>query len=443
MINFFYKIYGIIILCFLMVNSQAQSTKILTLDDAVKIGIENSKQLKLSLSKASLADERYQDYESTVFPSIKASAGYTRLSPIDPFSFLMPGAKEPITLFPVFLNSYTSQLSIYEPFYNGLRAKYTFQSQKFLLLAAKFDVENDRNEVVFNIINAYFNIYKISKSLAILDRNIEEIKEHIKETEDYEKQGLAIHNDVLKVQLQLSNAEFTKLDLQTSYDVASYNYSILLGLDTKTKISIDTAQTFSVKQTKSLDDYLKDAMNNRNDIKAFDNRNKSFEANELVTKGAYLPTVGVGGDFYFSNPNSRVIPPNDVFKATWDAGIYISYDVSSLYTNKHKVAQSKIITEQNKDTYDILVDNIKSEVNQNFMAYREATQKIELSNKTILQAEENYRTIHSRYSNHIALLSDVLDANISLLQAKMNLELANADSEIAYYKLMKSTGNTK
>jgi outer membrane protein len=422
------------------INAQ---TKVLSLDEAIKLGLENSHQLKISNNNLNAATEKYKDYESQVYPSVKATAGYTRLSPVAPFTFEFPGSSTVYTFFPVYLNSYSSQIAAYEPFYNGLRAKNTLKSQYFLEQAAKFDYDKDKSDIIYNIINAYYNIYKIKVSKALIDENIEQINQHIKETQDYEKNGLAVHNDVLRVELQKSNAEFTRLDLQNNLEVAIYNYNILLGIPPDTKTEIDSNSLFSVREIKSLDDYIKDAMNNRGDIKASDSRSKASESNLEVTKGSYLPQLGVGADLYYANPNPRLIPPDDIFKETWDAGIYFSYDISSLYTNKHKVAQSKIQVEQSKENYNLLLDNARMEINQSYTAYNEALKKIELSKTTIVDADENYKTEHSRYTNHVALLSDLLDANVALLQAKMNLALSNADAELSYYKLMKSIGNTK
>ncbi len=422
---------------------EAQSIKVLSLNDAIKMGVDNSRELKISQSKANAASEKYKEYESSLYPTVKASAGYTRLSAIDPFTFQFPNSKERVTLFPVFLNSYTSQVSAYEPIYTGLRAKYTLQAQHFLDEASKFDVEKDKGEVVFNIVNAYYTVCKIRVSQSLMEDNINEIKQHAKETEDYEKQGLAIKNDVLKIQLQLANAEFNKLDLQNSYDIAVYDLGIMLGMPVGSRIQVDTTNSFSnsVKELKTADDYIKEALTNRTDIKASESRNKASESNLEVAKGVARPQLGIGADFYLSNPNPRIIPPEDIFKATWDAGIYLSYDVSSLYTNKHKVAQAKIQQEITNEASALLMDNIRMEVHQSFTVYKESQQKIELAKTTVVQAEENYRTMKSRYTNHIALLSDLMDANQSLLQAKMNTELFKIEAETAYYKLMKAVGN--
>jgi outer membrane protein len=62
---------------------------------------------------------------------------------------------------------------------------------------------------------------------------------------------------------------------------------------------------------------------------------------------------------------------------------------------------------------------------------------------TVTQAQENYRTLTSRYNNQFSLLSDLLDANTLLLQAKINESLANADTELAYKRLLKASGNLK
>ena len=83
------------------------------------------------------------------------------------------------------------------------------------------------------------------------------------------------------------------------------------------------------------------------------------------------------------------------------------------------------------------------EVNQTYLAYQEAKDKIRVANESVQQAQENYNIVKSKYSNQIALLTDLLDADFYLLQAKINLSNARADLELAYYKVQKATGDLK
>jgi outer membrane protein len=69
-----------------------------------------------------------------------------------------------------------------------------------------------------------------------------------------------------------------------------------------------------------------------------------------------------------------------------------------------------------------------------------AQAKTKLALQAIDQASENKRILDNRFNAKVALLTDVLDADVFLLQAQNNLLNAKADAAIAHYKLQKSLG---
>jgi len=157
-------------------------------------------------------------------------------------------------------------------------------------------------------------------------------------------------------------------------------------------------------------------------------------------KANYLPTLSVGGNAYYSNPNTRVFPAQDVFKGTWDAGVTMSWNLHSLYTNKHHVAESKATLSQTEFSKSQLMDDIKMEVNADYLSYIKNKQRIKVSEEAVSQAEENYRIVNNRFRNNTVLISDLTDANTLLLQTKINLLVDKADTDLAYYKLIQATG---
>jgi len=419
---------------FLGLNAQ---NNLVNLNEAIKLGVENSRSLQMSKARADVGEAKYNELKYGQIPSVKLSASYTRLSDIEPFKIPVAGRSEPVVLFPVLVNSYNTRVSVSEPIFAGFRAKQLLQSGEFLEKALKLDYEKDKNEVILNIINAYYNLYKLNISTALLDENQKQIESHLKDIKNYEAAGLATKNDVLKVQIQLSNVELSKLDMQNSRDVVVYNLGIMLGKDRPT---IDTTGIFSTHTLRELDFYQQEALNKRNEIKSADFRSKSAQSGVKIAKGNYYPLVTVGANYYYANPNPRVVPPKDQFTGTWDAGINLTYDLTGLYTNKHVLGEARAQAMEAQAGYEQLSDIVKMEVNQNYLACKQSQEKINLAKSTILQAEENYRIINIRFNEHVALLSDLLDANVALLQAKMNLSIAKADAEVAYSKLLKSSG---
>ena len=60
--------------------------------------------------------------------------------------------------------------------------------------------------------------------------------------------------------------------------------------------------------------------------------------------------------------------------------------------------------------------------------------------KAVEQATENYRIVKNKYNNSLATTTDLLDADVAQLQAKMNLVFAKADAVVVYNKLLQTAG---
>lgn len=412
----------------------------LGLDDAIKSALQQSKTLKLSATKVELSEDRLEVIKTSALPSIKATAGYTRLSDIDPFLVQLSPNSEPVALFPVILNDYSSRLSLTQGIFRGFKLKYGLLSAEYLQQASKLDYEKDRQQIILNTISSWFNLYKIELSEKLLQENISQVKQHVQDVESMVKAGTASSNDLLRVQLQQSNIELSESDLKNNEEIALYNLKLMLGIPVERLVQIDTAAIFKQEEIKPFDAYLKQAAETRPELKAMDLRNKAAESNLKMIKGNYLPQVNFGANYYFMNPNPRYLPPRDAFKATWDIGINIAFDISSFYTNRKQMAEGAALLKQSMEMQEQLNDEVKMEVNQNFLRYNMSQKKLEIAKKAIEQAEENYRITKSKFSNSVALLSDLLDANVLLLQAKLNYAATLADAEIAYYGILKSTG---
>lgn len=421
-------------------TSQAQTSRTLSLQQAMKEGLEASKTMKVSMAKLEQARAKYEEAVDGALPSFRLSAGYTKLSDIDQAKIKFPGQAEPISLFPVYTNNYTARLSLNETVFSGFRLKYAMESQRLLQKAAEMDTDKDKEDLLFTIANAYFNLYKLKISKRLVDENLDQVKEHLRETEVWEKEGIATHNDVLRWQLQQSTIELTQMDIQNSQDIANYNFNIMLGLNGDTRLDIDTTEVEAIQTPGTLNEYLQEALKNRGDLLAIDLRAKAANNNVKVAKNSYLPQVGVGGNYYDSRPNSRFIPPVDEFRTSWDVGVNLTWDLMSLYTNKHYLADAKGLYRQAEETKNGLSDAVRMEVNQNYLSYIQSREKIRVMQKAVEQATENYRLMDSRYRNSLVVLSDLLDASSILLQSQINKAMAKADVQIAYYRLLKSTG---
>jgi outer membrane protein TolC len=87
-----------------------------------------------------------------------------------------------------------------------------------------------------------------------------------------------------------------------------------------------------------------------------------------------------------------------------------------------------------------LSDQVKLQVNQTFENFLLSQKKTEVYQKAVVQATENYRITKNKYDNNLVNTTELLDANVSLLQSKINLAVGKADVLLAYSKLLETTG---
>jgi outer membrane protein TolC len=102
----------------------AAQTRLLTLDDAVRLGMEQSRQLKLSNSKLEVARLKIKQYWLALVPNVTVNSAYSRLSDhIEPYKFRIPvnGTVLEQTLNPQVLNQFSNKLSVQQVLFSGFR----------------------------------------------------------------------------------------------------------------------------------------------------------------------------------------------------------------------------------------------------------------------------------------------------------------------------------
>lgn len=414
----------------------AQQLKNLSLPEAILLGINNSKNLKLSQNKIDEAISKLATVKDNALPSAKASFLYNHAE--IPTNKLSIGGASPFNL-PKRADAFVGTASVEELIYGGGKLKYAEESTRLLTEVARLDADKNKEEISYAIINTYYALFKVLQSKKVVAQNLESIASQLKQSQRFFEQGVVTKNDVLRFQLQQANVSLTEMEIESNRKIINYNLNVLLGLDESTEIAIAEPDN-ALKPTGTLNSYIEMAMANRQELKQLDLQNKVADVNIKSVKANTLPTVGIGANLYYINPSGKFIPPTDQFIMPITLGANISWNIGNLWTNKNKVSEARVQQKSVVIQKDILSDQLKTEINKDYQDYQLAVNKIKILETSIAQATENDHLLASKYKNNVASAIDRIDAETLLYQAKINLELAKADAGLAYYTLLKSTG---
>src|SRR5882757_11544849 len=226
-------------ICFLLfaASSSFAQTRTLGLDEAVQLGIQNSKQLKRSQYKIDEALSRLAQAKDLRLPDAKISFQYLHALMMSRLINIPGVTKDPIKL-PFDFPAYLGTLSVSEPIFNGNQFKYARQSADLMVQMSRLDADKDKEDIIWLVIDSYMNYDKILENQLITAQNMQDVQSKLDEIVKYEGQGLATQNDVLRFRLQKSQIQLTQIELENNRRIANYNMNILLGLPDSTLIQL-------------------------------------------------------------------------------------------------------------------------------------------------------------------------------------------------------------
>jgi len=303
---------------------------------------------------------------------------------VPPFivSLPFPGTT-PFTIAPVILDNYVMKLSAAQPVFTGFKLENLEESAELAAKAVQSDYDKDKIELIAMIKTQYWVYVKARQFVKVAKENVEMLKAHLKDVEILNKAGMAQQNDILKLQVQVSEAEYRLLEASNQKQLAMMGLNNALRLPLTTNLETTDNPSEEVVQI-PIDKMLTDAIEFRPDVKASDFRVKASASQVKVAEASWYPI---------------------------DADL-------------------------------LTKESIQIEVMQAYTLMKQASDKIPVTETSIKQAEEQVRTINLRFTNGNAIMTDVLDAETALFMAKMNKVQAIIDLEIAKVKLEKSIGHS-
>jgi len=439
----------VLVLLFAPLAAQAQRTP-LSLDEAIAAGLEASPGLHAARMKADAAAARTRETAAGRLPSLKLGTGYTRLSEVPPFEVTLPISPSPIVVSQSYFNNWSLRLSVQQPLFTGFRLEAGTESSRMLERSAAQDVAKDRSEFIFAVKSAYWGLARAREFDAVVGESIRQVREHLKDVRAFFDQGLLTRNEVLRAELQLSNAELMAVDTRNAAEVARTSLASLIGLPVGTDIELTTsAESLASRApgTENSGDGTADAqalvdaaLASRPELLSAGFRIKASEAALKAARAGRYPQVALTGNYYYLRPNPRIMPARDKFTGTWDLGLAVSFDVWNWGQTRSQTEQARAQLAQARDARKLLEDQAVLEVTQARLALVQAREKIHVAGQAVGQADENLRMIRERFRQGVALNADVLDAEIFLLQARMARSQAAIDLVLAQARLEKASG---
>ncbi|MCB0744344.1 MAG: TolC family protein, partial [Ignavibacteriae bacterium] len=272
-------------------------TKTYTLDESIKLGIENSKVLKISNAKLAIASAKVTEIKSQRFPKLSFNAAYMRLSDVPPFEISTSFFPTPIRIQEAVLNTYNFKLSLQQPIFKGFKLSSLNSAADYNLESTELDYSKDINEEAFKIISAFWNIYKAENANKIIDENLKSLESHINDAKSFLENDLITRNDLLKIEVQYSTVQLKKVEVENALEIAKALFNKTLGNGISDEVKIETEELTLNIHKDNFNDLLIEAKSNRLELESVSKRILAGKEQLSASKSGWYPSIFLISDF--------------------------------------------------------------------------------------------------------------------------------------------------
>lgn len=409
----------------------------ITINELFERGLQNSIAIQTSIIKAEISEDKASLARNKQLPDISINGlfGYVGTPTIldKDLSFLKHSET------PDWKQNY--QVTATQPIYQGGKIKNSIIKADLEREVAQLSLQKDKSELKLWLISKYLNLFNLYKERDVYTQNIEEAKTRLRDIEKMREEGMITTNDVLRSKIILTNYELSYKETENDIALTSQQLNIVLGLEEHTILEPDNRDLSFQFDTKAENDYIYQAYIQYPDLKITETNIALAQNNLKLVKADYLPTLSLQASNTLARPIPNVSPAQDLFLNAWGITLNLSYHISSLFDKKHNTSIAKRQIQLQELAKEQQKQNIRTEVRAAYIKHKEALDRIESLEESLMQSNENYRIVKNKYFNQLAILTDLLDANTVQLNAELQLTTAKTNAIYTYYQLQKVSGN--
>lgn len=408
---------------FLVLNTAVvmAATVELSLDDSIKMALQNNSAIKLANMARDSAALSIDVAKGANGPSIAYTHTDWR-------------GKSYSSGIPSTATAFDNEVALSMDLYTGGKVESQIAASKLGYKVADLDVEESKQQIKLNATTTYFTILQTQNAVQVDQETVNQMAVHLGNVQAQYAVGTVAKTDVLASQVALANDQQILTIAENAYDVAVASFNNVVGLPLSTDLVLKDNLSHE-KYTMSFADSIKYAMLHRPGITQAEYNIEIAKESVKTAKAGQLPTIAATVAETWSADKLPGMDNNG-----WSVGLAATWTPFDSGVTNAKIKEANSAVSTSIETAKQTKDTIELAVRTAYLGMIEADKRINTSQVTVDQAQENLKIAEVRYSAGVGTNTDVIDAQVALTTAKMNYIQALYDYNTGKANLYKAMG---
>ena len=405
--------------------SGTQASKVLTLEEAVRIALENHSSVKSAQFQIKAQDAVVHQQMAAYYPSINLNSFYrTTNTRVSASSGSVRGLD---TL------SHAANLSMI--LYNFGKREGLVQSARDTLDATQYAYNTTSNNISLAVKQAYYGVVQADALLKVNEDTVKSREVTLRQAKGFYDVGTRPRSDLTQAEADLYLAQANLIVARNGVEVAWASLINAMGVDDYPREPL--AEDLSMAPfPMSLDEAKKTAFASRPELLQFDAQLKAQDQLIAVARRNYLPDFLFNSNFGGQSTDIGLLNLN----TSWQVQLSLNIPIFNGFQTTYQVQQALYNYYSTKEQERVERQQVALQVQQNYLNVMAAQEVVKATEAAVKAAKENLELHRGRYQVGFAPLVEVTDAQTTYTTAQTNHVNALVAYKVALAQLLNAIG---
>ena len=435
-------VFGVV---FLPIKALGEEKKVYTLLESVDEAIDRNWNVKAQHEKLNQAQFKKNQARAEFLPKLSVDYGYTYLDNeewTDPTVFPFPAPIGPVEIPGQQLNThdnYQFRFKATQPIFTGFALISSYNIAKLGIDISEYELELKKIDIALAAKQAYFGILEADKALDVAKKAVVSLESNVKVAKSFYEVGMIPINDLLKAEVELANARQNLVKAGNAAMLARASFNVALARPFNAPVEVEDIIGYE-PYGGDIESHLGKALENRPEAKVVELSIQQADKGITLARSKYYPEIAVSYE-YIKEGDEYYVDGSPWHEANrWQVTAGLSWTFWEWGKTYYDVSEKQSLREELTNSQKALEDQIRLEIKDALLSIEEAEKNIPAMAKAVEQAEENLRVNEERYKAQVTTISEVLDAQTLLTQARTNYYGALYTHHLAKARLMRALG---
>lgn len=383
-------------------EGSVNTTRIIEVDECVKIALENHPLIRSSVSNAEIYKTKIGQAWANYFPTFSAGLSYSR-NDMQMANFNFPTQKYDMFYAPT-LSGNMLLFDFGKTKSQADLAKRTYES-------AQYALENTINTVIFTVKQAYYNLLFAQQQVQVYEDTVSDYTLHLEQAKAYYDIGTKAKIDVLTAEYNLGRAKLNLIQAKNTLKVAYVQLSNAMGKPEYTDYDVKDNLAAKVYEI-GIEDAVNTAFETSPELLAAKKKSDASELLVRASRRAFAPNVSAFGGYTRGGKKMDT-------DYGYQFGAQINYTTTNLMLLKKQVDEAKATYKKDLADYENKKQDIYFEVKQAHINMTNAQESIVVAKLSMDQAKEQYDQASGRYKVGLGDAIELKDAETTYRNSQL------------------------